>query len=109
MQFRFINLCIRAQDSLWLYFSLNLILNFGTITFFFFFFRQKIAAPDIKALISIFERSQDMAFIEDVLHMINRALSQNALLNSFLEQVNSLGGCHLFVNLLQRSVAFLPS
>lgn len=95
MQFRFINLCMRAQDSLWYHYI--------------FFFRQKITAPDIKALISIFERSQDMAFIEDVLHMINRALSQNSLLNSFLEQVNSLGGCHLFVNLLQRSVAFLPS
>ncbi|XP_078166919.1 binding protein isoform X2 [Carex rostrata] len=66
--------------------------------------RQKITAPDVKALISIFERSQDMAFIEDALHMINRALSQNSLLNSFLEQVNSLGGCHLFVNLLQREV-----
>ncbi|KAJ4757798.1 BEACH domain-containing protein B [Rhynchospora pubera] len=66
--------------------------------------RQKITAPDIKALISFFERSQDMACIEDVLHMVIRALSQNSFLNSFLEQVNSLGGCYVFISLLQREV-----
>ncbi|XP_042508929.1 BEACH domain-containing protein B-like isoform X1 [Macadamia integrifolia] len=64
--------------------------------------RQNIAASDIKALIAFFERSQDMACVEDVLHMVIRAVSQKPLLASFLEQVNILGGSHIFVNLLQR-------
>ncbi|XAR62071.1 hypothetical protein NMG60_11016666 [Bertholletia excelsa] len=64
--------------------------------------RQNIAASDIKALIAFFETSQDMSCIEDVLHMVIRAVSQKPLLASFLEQVNLLGGCHIFVNLLQR-------
>ncbi|KAM7514487.1 hypothetical protein LguiA_004070 [Lonicera macranthoides] len=64
--------------------------------------RQAIAASDIKALVAFFESSQDMACIEDVLHMIIRAVTQKPLLASFLEQVNLIGGCHIFVNLLQR-------
>ncbi|KAH7849592.1 hypothetical protein Vadar_020109 [Vaccinium darrowii] len=64
--------------------------------------RQNIAASDIKALIAFFETSQDMACIEDVLHMVIRAVSQKPLLASFLEQVDSLGGCQIFLNLLQR-------
>ncbi|CAL5383977.1 unnamed protein product [Camellia sinensis] len=63
--------------------------------------RQNIAVSDIQSLIAFFETSQDMACIEDVLHMVIRAVSQKPLLASFLEQVNSLGGCHIFVNLLQ--------
>lgn len=43
-----------------------------------------------------------MACIEDVLHMVIRAVSQKQLLASFLEQVNMIGGCHIFVNLLER-------
>uniref|UniRef100_A0A0A9DC66 BEACH domain-containing protein n=1 Tax=Arundo donax TaxID=35708 RepID=A0A0A9DC66_ARUDO len=34
--------------------------------------------------------------------MIIRALSHYSLLSSFLEQVNSLGGCYIFINLLKR-------
>ncbi|KAJ1424747.1 WD40/YVTN repeat-like-containing domain superfamily [Sesbania bispinosa] len=64
--------------------------------------RQNIAAGDIKALIAFFETGQDMACIEDVLHMVIRAVSQKSLLASFLEQVNIIGGCQVFVNLLQR-------
>ncbi|OMO50809.1 hypothetical protein CCACVL1_30251 [Corchorus capsularis] len=64
--------------------------------------RQNITPADIKALIAFFETSQDMACIEDVLHMVIRAVSQKQLLVSFLEQVNLIGGCHIFVNLLQR-------
>ncbi|KAH0684869.1 hypothetical protein KY289_022621 [Solanum tuberosum] len=64
--------------------------------------RQHISASDIKSLIAFFERSQDMACIEDVLHMVIRAVSQKQLLASFLEQVNLIGGCHIFVNLLER-------
>jgi hypothetical protein len=64
--------------------------------------RQNIAAADIKALIAFFETSQDMTCIEDVLHMVIRAVSQTPLLASFLEQVNTIAGCHIFVNLLQR-------
>lgn len=45
-----------------------------------------------------------MACIEDVLHMVIRAISQKPLLASFLEQVNLVGGCHIFVNLLARYV-----
>lgn len=64
--------------------------------------RQHISASDIKSLIAFFESSQDMACIEDVLHMVIRAVSQKQLLASFLEQVNMIGGCHIFVNLLER-------
>ncbi|XP_031393123.1 BEACH domain-containing protein B isoform X2 [Punica granatum] len=64
--------------------------------------RQSIAAGDIKALVAFFETSQDMACVEDVLHMVIRAISQKPLLASFLDQVNLIGGCHIFVNLLQR-------
>ncbi|EXB79620.1 BEACH domain-containing protein lvsC [Morus notabilis] len=64
--------------------------------------RQNIAAADIKALIAFFETSQDMSCIEDVLHMVIRAVSQKPLLAAFLEQVDLIGGCHIFVNLLQR-------
>ena len=62
---------------------------------------------DIESLVSFLETSQDMACIEDVLHMIIRALSQKSLLASFLDQVNLVGGCHLFINLLQRYVFFV--
>ena len=64
--------------------------------------RQNIAAADIKALIAFCETSHDMSCIEDVLHMVIRAVAQKPLLAAFLEQVNLIGGCHLFVNLLQR-------
>lgn len=64
--------------------------------------RQSITAADVKALVSFFESSQDMACIEDVLHMVIRAISQKPLLASFLDQVNMIGGCHIFVNLLNR-------
>lgn len=64
--------------------------------------RQSIAVPDVKALIAFFETSQDMVCIEDVLHMVIRAVSQKQLLASFLEQINLIGGCHIFVNLLER-------
>ncbi|KAL5705340.1 hypothetical protein ACHQM5_023655 [Ranunculus cassubicifolius] len=64
--------------------------------------RQKVMASDIKSLVAFFERSQDMACIEDVLHMVTRAISQKPLVTSFLEQVNLVGGCHIFINLLQR-------
>lgn len=57
---------------------------------------------DIESLVSFFETSQDMACIEDILHMIIRALSQKSLIASFIDQVNLVGGCHLFVNLLRR-------
>ncbi|KMZ59450.1 hypothetical protein ZOSMA_68G00360, partial [Zostera marina] len=67
-------------------------------------FKQKIEKSDVKALIAFFERSNDMVCIEDVLQMVTRALSEKVLLTSFLEQVNLLGGCHIFVNLLQREL-----
>ncbi|GAB4839467.1 hypothetical protein Ancab_028990 [Ancistrocladus abbreviatus] len=64
--------------------------------------RQSIAGSDVKALIAFFEMSQDMACIEDVLHIVIRAISQKPLLATFVEQVNLIGGCHVFINLLQR-------
>lgn len=66
------------------------------------FCREHIAVSDIESLVSFFETSQDMACIEDILHMIIRALSQKSLIASFIDQVNLVGGCHLFVNLLRR-------
>lgn len=64
--------------------------------------KLKVSSHDIRALVSFFEKSQDVACIEDVLYMIIRALSQNSLLSSFLEQVNCVGGCYIFINLLKR-------
>ena len=64
--------------------------------------RQNVTTADIKALLAFFETSQDMTCIEDVLHMVIRAISQKVLLASLLEQINLIGGCHIFVNLLQR-------
>ncbi|KAK2659945.1 hypothetical protein Ddye_006478 [Dipteronia dyeriana] len=64
--------------------------------------RQNVTTADIKALLAFFETNQDMTCIEDVLHMVIRAISQKVLLTSLLEQVNLIGGCHIFVNLLQR-------
>lgn len=61
-----------------------------------------MTAQDIKALVSFSESCQDMACIEDILNMIIRAVSHKQLLASFLEQVNIIGGCHIFVNLLWR-------
>ncbi|KAL5212760.1 hypothetical protein ABZP36_023607 [Zizania latifolia] len=61
-----------------------------------------VSQHDIRTLVSFFERSQDVACIEDVLYMIIRAQSYNSLLSSFLEKVNSLGGCYIFINLLKR-------
>lgn len=64
--------------------------------------KMKVSSNDVTALVSFFEKSQDVACIEDILSMIIRALSQNSLLSSFLEQVNTVGGCYIFVNLLKR-------
>ena len=50
-----------------------------------------------------------MACVEDVLHMVIRAISQKSLMASFVEQVNSIGGCHVFINLLQRYDIFTKS
>lgn len=66
--------------------------------------RQNITTGDIKALVAFFEISHDMTCIEDVLHMVIRAVSEKSLLASFLEQVNMIGGCQIFVNLLQQYV-----
>ncbi|XP_019058456.1 PREDICTED: BEACH domain-containing protein B isoform X2 [Tarenaya hassleriana] len=51
---------------------------------------------------AFFETCQDVACVEDVLHMVIRSISQTSILASFLEQVNLICGCHIFVNLLQR-------
>ena len=65
-----------------------------------------ISVKDVKALVSFFERSLDLACIEDLLHMVIRLLSQKTLLSSFLEHVDFLGGCEIFTNLLQRLATF---
>ncbi|KAL9252927.1 BEACH domain-containing protein [Drosera capensis] len=64
--------------------------------------RQSIDVSDIRALVAFLERCHDMMCIEDVLHMVIRAISQKPLLASFVEQVNLIGGCHVFIDLLQR-------
>ncbi|XP_062179129.1 BEACH domain-containing protein B-like [Phragmites australis] len=64
--------------------------------------KLKISPDDIRALVSLFERSQDIACIEDILNTIIRVLSQSSVLSSFLENVNCLGGCCIFINLLKR-------
>ncbi|CAD6338666.1 unnamed protein product [Miscanthus lutarioriparius] len=64
--------------------------------------KLKVSPDDIRALVAFFERSQDIACISDVLDMIIRALSQGAVFSSFVENVNYLGGCCIFINLLKR-------
>ncbi|XP_024315441.1 BEACH domain-containing protein B [Brachypodium distachyon] len=64
--------------------------------------KLKVSPDDIQALVSFSERSQDIACIEDILNMIIHALSHSSLLSSFLEHVNVLGGCCIFLNLLKR-------
>ncbi|GAB2211901.1 hypothetical protein Droror1_Dr00025240 [Drosera rotundifolia] len=64
--------------------------------------RQNIHVSDIRALVAFLERCHDMMRIEDVLHMVMRAISQKPLLASFVDQANLIGGCHVFINLLQR-------
>ncbi|KAL0689845.1 hypothetical protein Bca4012_089523 [Brassica carinata] len=81
---------------------LSLVFALSFIPTFHPYFRQNITSGDVKALIAFFETCQDVACIEDVLHMVIRAISQTSILASFLEQVNLIGGCHIFVNLLLR-------
>ncbi|WVZ78912.1 hypothetical protein U9M48_026555 [Paspalum notatum var. saurae] len=64
--------------------------------------KLKISPDDIRALLAFFERSQDIACIRDILETIICALSQASVLSSFMENVNYLGGCCIFVNLLKR-------
>ncbi|PWZ18278.1 BEACH domain-containing protein B [Zea mays] len=62
----------------------------------------KVSPDDIRALVAFIERSQDIACISDVLDMIIRALSQGEVFSSFVGNVNYLGGCCIFINLLKR-------
>ncbi|KAF8687356.1 hypothetical protein HU200_043042 [Digitaria exilis] len=64
--------------------------------------KLKISPDDIRALVAFFERSQDIECIRDILDMIIPALSQGSFLSSFMENVNCLGGCCIFFNLLNR-------
>ncbi|PIN12837.1 Conserved WD40 repeat-containing protein [Handroanthus impetiginosus] len=64
--------------------------------------REHTTMSDIKALVAFCETCLDMACIEDILNMIIRTVSNKQLLASFLEQVNLIGGCYIFVNLLCR-------
>ncbi|KAF2928095.1 BEACH domain-containing protein B isoform X2 [Oryza sativa Japonica Group] len=64
--------------------------------------KLQVCLADIRALASLFERNQDVACVEDILKMIIRALSEGPVLSSFLEHVNCLGGCCIFINLLKR-------
>ncbi|XP_031488059.1 BEACH domain-containing protein B isoform X2 [Nymphaea colorata] len=64
--------------------------------------RKQVLPSDVKALVAFFERTEDNACVEDVLHMVIRALYGKAFLVSFIEQIELLGGCQLFLNLLHR-------
>ncbi|TKW23149.1 hypothetical protein SEVIR_4G274600v4 [Setaria viridis] len=64
--------------------------------------KLKSSPDDIRALVAFFERSQDIACIRDMLDTIIPALSQGSILSSFVENVNCLGGCCIFINLLKR-------
>ncbi|RCV22961.1 hypothetical protein SETIT_4G261700v2 [Setaria italica] len=64
--------------------------------------KLKSSPDDIRALVAFFERSQDIACIRDMLDTIIPALSQGSVLSSFVENVNCLGGCCIFINLLKR-------
>ncbi|KAF3790525.1 BEACH domain-containing protein B [Nymphaea thermarum] len=64
--------------------------------------REQVLPSDVKALVAFFERTEDNACVEDVLHMVIRALYGKAFLVSFIEQIELLGGCQLFLNLLHR-------
>lgn len=56
----------------------------------------------MKALVAFFKRTEDNACVEDVMHMIIRALCDTAFLVSFIQQIELLGGCQLFLGLLDR-------
>lgn len=65
-------------------------------------FRDHVRLSDMKALIAFVETSEDVDCLEDVLHMILGLLSHKQFILKFVEHVFTLGGCHVFVNLLKR-------
>eukprot|EP01018_Ginkgo_biloba_P014188 Gb_28819 [translate_table: standard] len=64
--------------------------------------RQHVSTSDVKALAAFLEKSEDMACVEDVLHMMLRLLSHKPFLTTFLEHVHGLGGFQIFINLVKR-------
>ncbi|KAL8487834.1 hypothetical protein ACS0TY_024230 [Phlomoides rotata] len=64
--------------------------------------REHITVSDVKTLVAFCETCQDMACVKDILNMIIRAISHKQLLASFVEQVQLIGGCQIFANLLWR-------
>ncbi|BBM99563.1 hypothetical protein MPTK1_1g22060 [Marchantia polymorpha subsp. ruderalis] len=65
--------------------------------------REHVRLSDIKALVAFVETSEDVDCLEDVLHMILGLLAHKQFVVKFVDHVFTLGGCHIFVNLLKRS------
>jgi hypothetical protein len=57
---------------------------------------------DVKAIIAFLERTEDPVCLEDVLNMLLRLLSRKEFAVVFVEDIQILGGCQLFLGLLER-------
>jgi hypothetical protein len=57
---------------------------------------------DVKAIIAFLERTEDPVCLEDVLNMLLRLLSRKEFAVVFVEDIQILGGCQLFLSLLER-------
>ncbi|EFJ19512.1 hypothetical protein SELMODRAFT_110788, partial [Selaginella moellendorffii] len=64
--------------------------------------RDHMSVSDAKSLISFIDRNDDLICVEEVLQMLLGLLGDPIFLSSFLECVHSLGGIHIFLNLLSR-------
>ncbi|KAH9329817.1 hypothetical protein KI387_001925, partial [Taxus chinensis] len=64
--------------------------------------RHHVSRSDVKSLAAFLDKSEDPKCIEDVLHMVLRLLSHKPFLSTFLEHIRGLGGCQIFLNLLNR-------
>lgn len=57
---------------------------------------------DTKALLAFVAKIEDPVCLEDVLHMLLRLLGRKEFAAAFLENMQILGGCQLFLGLLER-------
>ncbi|MCO5595749.1 hypothetical protein L7F22_049797 [Adiantum nelumboides] len=64
--------------------------------------RDSISLADTKPLLAFIIKSEDPVCLEDVLHMLLRLLGQKAFAAAFIENIQVLGGCQLFLGLLER-------
>ncbi|KAH7332120.1 hypothetical protein KP509_20G069100 [Ceratopteris richardii] len=64
--------------------------------------RDSISISDTKVLLAFISKSEDPICLEDVLHMLLRLLARKEFVSAFVENIQVLGGCQLFLGLLER-------